>query len=53
MAFNCLQPITPTKDNPWDVRRMVHLHRRAGFGANWSQVERDLELGPGGQSQHC
>ena len=23
----------PTKEMPWDRRRVVHLHRRAGFGA--------------------
>jgi len=25
---------------------VVHLHRRAGFAANWSELQRDLEDGP-------
>lgn len=25
---------------------MVHLHRRAGFAANWSEIQRDLADGP-------
>jgi uncharacterized protein (DUF1800 family) len=28
------------------VRRVVHLHRRAGFAATWSEIERDLKDGP-------
>ncbi len=28
------------------MRRVVHLHRRAGFGASWGQIERDLADGP-------
>jgi hypothetical protein len=23
----------PTNETPWDLRRVVHLHRRAGFAA--------------------
>ena len=26
------QPYQPSKQAPWDWRRVVHLHRRAGFG---------------------
>ena len=25
---------------------MVHLHRRAGFAASWSEIQRDLAEGP-------
>jgi uncharacterized protein (DUF1800 family) len=32
---------------PWDRRRVVHLHRRAGFAATWEEIERDLKDGPG------
>src|SRR5262249_46036096 len=32
---------------PWNVRRVVHLHRRAGFGATWDEIQRDLADGPG------
>ena len=31
---------------PWNLRRVVHLHRRAGFAASWSEIERDLAEGP-------
>jgi uncharacterized protein (DUF1800 family) len=31
---------------PWSVRRVVHLHRRAGFGATWAEVQHDLADGP-------
>jgi uncharacterized protein (DUF1800 family) len=31
---------------PWDLRRVVHLHRRAGFAATWSELQRDLKDGP-------
>jgi uncharacterized protein (DUF1800 family) len=36
----------PSDASPWNRRRVVHLHRRAGFGAPWSQIERDLADGP-------
>jgi uncharacterized protein (DUF1800 family) len=36
----------PTKEAPWNVRRVVHLHRRAGFAATWAEVQRDLADGP-------
>jgi uncharacterized protein (DUF1501 family) len=32
---------------PWDLHRVVHLHRRAGFAASWEEIERDLKDGPG------
>jgi uncharacterized protein (DUF1800 family) len=31
---------------PWDLRRVVHLHRRAGFAAPWEVLQRDLKDGP-------
>jgi uncharacterized protein (DUF1800 family) len=39
-------PYTPTRQAPWDVRRVVHLHRRAGFAATWHEVRRDRNDGP-------
>ncbi len=36
----------PSADALWDRRRVVHLHRRAGFAATWSELQRDLEDGP-------
>jgi uncharacterized protein (DUF1800 family) len=32
---------------PWDLRRVAHLHRRAGFAATWNELQRDLKDGPG------
>src|SRR5262249_23462110 len=40
------QPYAPTPAAPWDVRRVVRLHRRAGFAATWPEVRRDLADGP-------
>jgi uncharacterized protein (DUF1800 family) len=39
-------PYQPTADAPWNLRRVVHLHRRAGFAASWSVIQRDLGAGP-------
>src|SRR5262245_41086458 len=36
----------PSPDAPWDLRRVVHLHRRAGFAATWDELRRDLKAGP-------
>ena len=36
----------PGDASPWDVRRVVHLHRRTVFGAAWEEVQRDLAEGP-------
>ena len=39
-------PYVPDTQAPWNVRRVVHLHRRAGFAATWSEIQRDLRDGP-------
>ncbi len=36
----------PTPHEPWDEARVIHLHRRAGFGAPWSAIRRDVADGP-------
>ncbi len=36
----------PSAEAPWDRRRVVHLHRRAGFAATWGEIQRDLKDGP-------
>ncbi|HEX4793618.1 MAG TPA: DUF1800 domain-containing protein [Humisphaera sp.] len=36
----------PSDAAPWDLRRVVHLHRRAGFAAAWREIQRDLRDGP-------
>ena len=43
MHANPWPPYTPTKEAPWDLRRVVHLHRRAGFAASWVAIQRDLK----------
>jgi uncharacterized protein (DUF1800 family) len=39
-------PYEPTTADPWDLRKVAHLHRRAGFGATWGALQRDLRDGP-------
>jgi uncharacterized protein (DUF1800 family) len=39
-------PYQPGQDGPWDLARAVHLHRCAGLGATWAEVQRDLADGP-------
>ncbi len=36
----------PGEQSPWNLRRVVHLHRRAGFAATWGELQRDLKEGP-------
>jgi uncharacterized protein (DUF1800 family) len=36
----------PNARAPWDLRRVVHLHRRAAFAAPWTTLQRDLKAGP-------
>ncbi|MBP3956889.1 DUF1800 domain-containing protein [Gemmata sp. G18] len=36
----------PDAKAPWDLRRVVHLHRRAAFAAPWDELQRDLKAGP-------
>ena len=36
----------PSDKAPWNLRRVVHLHRRAGFAATWDELQRDLKDGP-------
>jgi uncharacterized protein (DUF1800 family) len=42
------QPYRPGKDAPWDLKRVGHLYRRAGFGANHAELEAGLKAGPEG-----
>ncbi len=39
-------PYEPNESAPWNLERVVHLHRRAGFSAPWVQLQRDLSDGP-------
>jgi uncharacterized protein (DUF1800 family) len=38
----------PDERSPWDLRRVAHLHRRAGFAATWEELQRDFKDGPAG-----
>ena len=40
------QPYTSDDKAPWNLRRVAHLHRRAGFAAPWEVLQRDLREGP-------
>src|SRR5262245_16921208 len=39
-------PYEPTPADPWDLGKVAHLHRRAGFGATRAELLRDLDEGP-------
>jgi Protein of unknown function (DUF1501) len=39
-------PYVPGDEASWNLRRVVHLHRRAGFAATWGEIRRDLKDGP-------
>jgi uncharacterized protein (DUF1800 family) len=39
-------PFEPTSQDPWDLSKAAHLHRRAGFGASRAELERDVKDGP-------
>ena len=43
---NLWAPYEPDAKAPWGLRRVVHLHRRAGFAATWDELQRDLKDGP-------
>jgi uncharacterized protein (DUF1800 family) len=40
------EPYVPTAKDPWDLKKVAHLHRRAGFGATWAELHRDVQGGP-------
>lgn len=40
------KPFRPSAAQPWDRRRVIHLHRRAVFGGTRAEVERDTEDSP-------
>src|SRR5438876_3821908 len=46
MSMSQWAPYAPDAGSPWDLRRVVHLHRRAGFAAAWDELQRDLKDGP-------
>lgn len=40
------QPYQPSTASPWDIKKVGHLYRRAGFGATHSELEAALKAGP-------
>jgi uncharacterized protein (DUF1800 family) len=40
------EPYRPSDKNPWDLKKVGHLYRRAAFGADWHELQAGLELGP-------
>lgn len=46
MPADLWEPYTPDAKQPWDLRRVVHLHRRAAFAGTWDELHRDLADGP-------
>jgi hypothetical protein len=40
------EPYRPSATEPWDVRRVGHLYRRAGFGATFAELEAGVAAGP-------
>lgn len=45
-AGQAWSPYVPTAERPWTLALAAHLHRRAGFGASWKELERSLAEGP-------
>ncbi len=39
-------PYEPDAERPWNLQWAGHLYRRAGFGANWEQLQLALQAGP-------
>ncbi len=36
----------PSSEAPWNLKRVLHLHRRVAFGATWNEIQRDLHDTP-------
>ena len=40
------EPYQPTDKEPWDLKKVGHLYRRAGFAATWPELESAVQGGP-------
>jgi uncharacterized protein (DUF1800 family) len=40
------EPYRPTDQEPWDLKKVGHLYRRAAFGASWGELQEGLTAGP-------
>ena len=45
MPNKILEPYRPSGRAPWNIERVVHLHRRAGFAVAWDRIEKDVQDG--------
>ena len=45
MEENLWAAYAPDSKQPWDLARVVHLHRRAAFAGTWAELQRDLKDG--------
>jgi uncharacterized protein (DUF1800 family) len=43
---NPWSPFQATAADPWDLHKVTHLYRRAGFAANWGELQSALRAGP-------
>jgi uncharacterized protein (DUF1800 family) len=46
MSSTLWTPYVPDAKQPWNLARVVHLHRRAAFAGTWAELQRDLKDGP-------
>lgn len=52
-AFDRFRPDTawqayfPNGGNRWNAEKVAHLHRRAGFGASWTEIQQGVNDKPG------
>ena len=40
------EPYRPTAADPWDLRKVGHLYRRAAFGGSWPELQAAVAAGP-------
>ncbi len=40
------EPYVPSRSQPWDLKKVGHLYRRAAFGATWDELHAGLAAGP-------
>jgi len=51
MMSEAWETYEPSAADPWDLGKVAHLHRRAGFSATWAELERDRAAGPAASVQ--
>ena len=51
-ARRAWEPYRPTSESPWDLKKVGHLYRRAGFGATWAELQAGVKAGPDKTIEH-